>query len=332
MLRPRCRNTESSTEGLASKDLPPNTAPFMPNIFYENQFRAKPVYPPDTTDLSGRTAIVTGANSGLGLECCRQLLSYGLSQVILAVRSQAKGDKAAASLQSAYPNATIQVWLLDMGAYSSIQAFAKRVDAELPRVDYVVLNAGVMQGWSVVPSTGHEEMIQVNYLSQALLTLLLLPILKAKAKASPGAEPTRLTWLNSALSLIAKFPERNSEPMLAAFDVKPTSFEATERYNTSKLLAQFFLWKLSEFVSADDVVVSTVDPGYTSGTSLGLDTKEDIIQKGGFALGWLIRSGMGLFEKTARSVEVGTSTIVDALLNHGKESHGSYLMSWKIAP
>lgn len=79
-------------------------------------------------------------------------------------------------------SATINVWALDMESYESIQAFVRKCDAELPRMDYVVLNAGIGPiAFATTRSTGHETTIQVNHLSTALLTLLLLPILKAKS-------------------------------------------------------------------------------------------------------------------------------------------------------
>lgn len=315
-----------ATPGLASRNLPPNTSLFFPTIFYNNQFRAQPVFPPAGTDLTGKTAIVTGANSGIELECCRQLLSYRLSRVILAVRSQERGEKAATQLRSQQPHADVQVWLLDMGSYPSIQAFVERVENRLDRVDYVVLNAGLMAGpvLNTVPSTGHEEMFQVNYLSQALLTLLLLPVLKSK---SPPGSPAHITWNNAALSLIAKFPERKSAPMFPAFDDRG-SFDGGDRYNTSKVMAHFFVWKLSEIVPADDVIVSVTDPGYVQGTQLAKEYKDEMVEKWGV----LLKKAMALFEKTGRTLENGTSTIVDTLVNHGKESHGCYMMGWKIAP
>lgn len=315
----------TAVEGLASKDLPPNTAPFFPNIFFNNQFRAKPVYPPEGTDLSGKVAIVTGANSGLGLECSRQLLSYGLSRLIIAVRSQEKGSKAAAELLSKYAKAKVEVWQLDMASYTSVQAFAERVKSDLPRVDFVVLNAGVMNwNWSIVPSTRHEEMFQVNYLSQALLTLLLVPVLKSK---SPPESPAHITWVNSALSLIAKYPERKQEPMFPTFDDQ-AKFDRGDRYNTTKALAHFFLWKLSDYVLAEDVIVTITDPAYVRGTQLGNSGKQELFRKGGF----LLKGAVWLFERTARTLENGTSTLVDAVVNHGKESHGSFIMGWRIAP
>ncbi|KAI8944147.1 hypothetical protein F4801DRAFT_572702 [Xylaria longipes] len=117
--------------------------------------------------LQGKTAIVTGANSGIGLATCRQLVQLGLSRLILAVRNEEKGRAAATKLTSDLnlePD-TVHVWSLDLSSYDSIIAFTNRVSSGLDRVDMVVLNAGM---WSPLDrafnqQTGHEEDIQVNY-------------------------------------------------------------------------------------------------------------------------------------------------------------------------
>lgn len=316
----------------SSKDLPPNNSPYIPSVFLKGQFCTSPVYPPASTDLTGRTAIVTGANSGLGLECSRQLLSYRLSRLIIAVRSSTKGENAAANLRTQYPHADIQVWPLDMASYPSIQTFVRQVGEKLDRVDYVVLNAGVWKDFDIVPSTGHEEIFQVNYLSQALLTFLLLPVLKSK---SSRESPAHLTWVNSGLALAAKFPQRKSEPspLFPALSSKE-NFDSQEAYCTSKLLAHYFLWVLAEQVPADicNVIISITDPGYVRGTDLMNNTKQEMAKKSallGAVAGGVIKIAQ---RTTGKTLEVGSSALVDAVVNHGPESHGCFLWSWQIAP
>ena len=204
------------------------------------------------------TAIVTGGNTGLGYEAVLQLLGLKLTKLILAVRSLEKGGVAAAKFRKLYPKAAIEVWQLDMSSYPSIQAFASRVESQLSRIDIVLLNAGGMKlEFTPNKSTGHEETVQVNYLSTVLLAMLLLPILKAKGKT--GGQPARLTIVNAALTLAAKFPNRDANPLLVSFD-NPKNFDHQETYNSSKLLAHIFLWTLVDYVSADDVIVNLADP------------------------------------------------------------------------
>lgn len=300
-----------------SKDLPPSTAAY-PSIFFNNQFRASPQWPAPGTSLSGKTAIVTGGNTGLGYEAARQLLGLNLSRLILAVRSLNKGEAAASKLRLEHPKAHVDVWHLDMASYESIQAFAKRVEADAARVDIVILNAGVIgHSYSKVESTGHEETMQVNYLSTVLLTILLLPILKAERGTG---EPSHLSIINAALSLAASFPNRDKDPLLASFDDQAT-YHPQGQYMSTKVLAHMFVWKLVDYVSADDVIVNLADPAWCKGTELHRELK------GAAGVGIKVFGAL-----TGRTLKVGASCYVDAVVNKGKESHGCFLMSWKPHP
>lgn len=304
---------------VGSKDLQPSTTPFFPNVFFHNQFCAKPQWPAPNTSLSGKTAIITGGNTGLGYEAGLQLLGLRLSRLILAVRSLEKGEAAAAKLRQLNPKASVEVWQLDMSSYESIQAFARQVENQLSRIDIVILNAGLIKlNFTTVKSTGHQETVQVNYLSTMLLAVLLLPILKAKGP--PGGQPAHLTIVSAALTLAAKFPNRESNPLLPSFD-DPKTFDSSEHYNSSKLLAHMFLSELVDYVSADDVIVNLADPAWCKGTEFVRD-----------ATG-VVKVGAKLFAAlTGRTQQVGASCYVDAVVNKGKESHGCFLMSWQIHP
>lgn len=303
---------------VGSKDLAPTEVSFG-KIFFHNQFRAKPQWPAVNASLSKQTAIVTGSNTGLGYEASRQLLDLKLSRLIMAVRSLDKGEQAASRLRQQYPRATIDVWQLNMSSYDSIQAFARRVESQLDRIDIVLLNAGVIRmDFHTVKSTGHEEQVQVNYLSTMLLAVLLLPTLKAKGP--PNNQPARLTIVSAALTLAAKFPNKDAVPLLASFD-DPKNFDREETYNSSKLLAHMFLWNLVDYVSANDVIINLADPAWCKGTDLARDAK------GGMKVGVKIFGAL-----TGRSPRVGASCFVDAIVNKGKESHGCFLMSWEIYP
>ncbi len=304
---------------VGSKDLEPSQDSFG-KIFFQNQFQAKPQWPAPGTTLSGKTAVVTGANTGLGYEACLQLLGLELSRLVLAVRSLDKGEAAANKMRALFPKASIEVWQLDMCSYESVQAFARRIESELPRLDIALLNAGMIKfTFNTVKSTGHEETLQVNYLSTILLAILLLPAMKAKRPRD--GPPARLTIVSAALTLAAKFPERDRVPVLAAFD-DAKLFTNDETYNSTKLLAHMFLWNLADCVSADDVIVNLADPAWCKGTQLAREVT-----------GVGMRLGVKLFgATTGRSPKVGASCFVDAIVNKGAESHGCFLMSWKIHP
>lgn len=305
---------------MASKELKPSQdSPFK--LFIKSQFRAKPKPPPKSTSLLEQTAIITGSNTGIGLECAQIFLDLKLAHLILAVRNVKKGEKVAESLRKTHPDATIDVWQLDMLSYDSIQAFTQKCSSNLSRLDIAILNAGITQAEFVLnKSTGHEEMLQVNYLSTALLAFLLLPILKSK---SPVGSPGRLTIVSSGTGLISKFENHGAKPLIPSFN-DPEGWDlsaASERYSVSKTLQMMLLVKLREHVDPKNVIINAVDPGFTSGSELHRH------------LSVPLRGAFGVMKAlSGRSLEQGAWTYVDAAVVRGEESHGSYLMDWNISP
>ncbi|RYP15323.1 hypothetical protein DL765_005779 [Monosporascus sp. GIB2] len=153
-----------------------------------------------------------------------------------------------------------------MNSYESIRAFARKC-AALPRLDIATLSAGIMNvRQDINPSTGYEEMFQVNYLSTALLSILLLPILKKK---TPSGKSGRLTLVTSGVALIAEFSERNAENLLPEFKNHENwdSAAAKKRYDTIKGLVLMLTVQLSQITKAEDTIVNVVDPTFTPGTS-----------------------------------------------------------------
>ena len=136
---------------------------------------------PSSTSTSGRTYIITGSNTGLGLECAIHLVSLGASRVILAVRSQAKGDAAKVRIETETKRKGVaEVWLIDQSSYESVKTFAERASA-LKRIDGVLLNASVALD-TLTFAEGLETQITVNLISTFLLAALLLPKLKRDAR------------------------------------------------------------------------------------------------------------------------------------------------------
>jgi NAD(P)-dependent dehydrogenase (short-subunit alcohol dehydrogenase family) len=133
-------------------------------------------------NCSGRTYIVTGANSGLGLEAARHLVNAGAAKVVLAVRNIMAGQKALEDIEkSTGKSGVAEVWLLDLASFGSVKAFAQKATTELDRIDAVIENAGVAISERVLVE-GHNMMVAVNVLSTLLLGLLLLPKLKNVAR------------------------------------------------------------------------------------------------------------------------------------------------------
>ena len=151
------------------------------------QLFVKPLAPPTSAQLNNQTAVITGANIGLGFECSRQLLNMRLSHLVLAIQSEPKGRAAASQLQAEFPYARINVSLLDMESYDSIIQFVQHCQ-HLPRLDIGILNAGVSKyKFERSPHTKHESTLQITYLSTSLLAILLVLVLKTKRQgALPG--------------------------------------------------------------------------------------------------------------------------------------------------
>lgn len=151
---------------------------FSPKII-RSQYKNLPI--PPASSITGRTFIVTGANTGLGFECASHLVRLSAERVILAVRSQARGDAAKAKIEATTGcKGVAEVWLLDLASHSSVQSFAKKACSELARIDGVIENASIaVEDWST--AEGMETTLTVNVISTYLLAMLLLPKLKASA-------------------------------------------------------------------------------------------------------------------------------------------------------
>jgi NAD(P)-dependent dehydrogenase (short-subunit alcohol dehydrogenase family) len=293
----------------------PSQKPPLPRFFPKVKRQAQGV------DLSGQVAIVTGANSGLGFHCSRHLLALKLSHLILAVRSRERGEEAVSKLQKEFPSARLEVWELEMTSYESIQSFAHRVETDLVRLDITILNSGLAHSKSTIcQSTGHDGVIQVNYLSTFLLAILILQTLKKKKL--PNSSPPRLTIVNSGTSLTAKFPNRDKRPLLGSFDdVNIQPYDTVERYGSSKLLGHLFFVRLLKYLNPEETIVNLIEPGLSKDT--GLFREAPILLLTGFAV---------IKALTAVSVEDGAWLYVDAAVLKGKESHGCFCCDGKIQP
>ena len=277
--------------------------------------RPKPL--PENIRLTDHVAIVTGSNGGLGFEASRQLLRLGTSHLIMAVRSQAKGDAAASVLRKEFPESEVSVWLLDHESYDSIRAFVTRCET-LPRIDFAILNAAIAKhGYTTVSATGNETMIQVNYLATVLLTTLLLPVLKAKRKATP--RPPVISLVGSDMAYTSQVDVKASNALKHTNN--PDGFNEMEWYGKSKLLLTFFVMSLASHVDPNDVQVNMVNPGLTRGT----DIRREMI--------WILRVVFSMmYMIVGRSISVAATTYVDAVVAHGSEVHGCFLGDWGIKP
>lgn len=199
--------------------------------------------PDQIGDLSGRTAIVTGANSGIGLHEATQLAQHG-AQVILAVRDTDAGAQAAARM-----GGDTRVEKLDLASLTSVRDFSARITGP---IDLLVNNAGLMEPPSYrVTEDGHELQFGTNHLGHFALTALLLPRLMEAAAA-------RVTTVSS----IAHF--RGNDSVVEGNP--PQTYKSATAYGQSKLANLLFGMELQRRAEAAGLALtSTVaHPGVAS--------------------------------------------------------------------
>lgn len=148
--------------------------------------------PSDLPDLTGRTALVTGANSGIGLQTATELARRG-AHVLLACRDAVRGDEALGQVRVQVPGARADLVELDLASLSSVRQCAARVLATYPVVDILVNNAGVMAPRRRrVSADGHELQIATNHLGHFALTGELLPALGAARVVTVSSNAHRM--------------------------------------------------------------------------------------------------------------------------------------------
>jgi NAD(P)-dependent dehydrogenase (short-subunit alcohol dehydrogenase family) len=130
----------------------------------------------DIPDQTGRTAVVTGANGGLGLETARALAAAG-ARVVMAARNQGKADEAVADIRRGAPDASLEVVALDLGSLVSVREAAERILAANEKIDILVNNAGVMGIPERRTADGFEMQFGVDHLGHYALTARLMPAL-----------------------------------------------------------------------------------------------------------------------------------------------------------
>lgn len=282
---------------------------------------------PTNIDLSGKTIIITGSNVGLGLESARQFLVCRASTVILAVRTVSKGEAARQKLLAdpqlnrSNPKADIKVMRLDVEDYKSVIAFADKVKEEVSQLHVLLLNAGIYSLNFELSVSGHERVTQINYLSNTLLALELLPLLRSTAQKTGQA--TRLSLVGSRQqhnnSLAKKKPILPGESVLGHFD-HASNFVKLSNYGDTKLLCAMFIAELAKRVPPEQVIINNMCPGmvatgFSDTLPFGMKQVMDVVK--------MIR---------ARTVEEGAWIINYDTVVAGAESHGRYLEDKNVSP
>ncbi|RAH68064.1 NAD(P)-binding protein [Aspergillus aculeatinus CBS 121060] len=267
--------------------------------------------------ISGRTYIVTGANTGLGLEAAKRLVALGADKVILAVRSLEAGERAKDAIENGTTRpGVVEVWHLDLSSFDSVKTFAQRAIAELERIDAVIENAAVaMMG--PVRAEGHLLSVTVNVLGTFLLAVLLAGKMRESAERSGGGL-VRVVMVTSRIGFTAQEEWQGiwEDPLVG---IERDEGLQAKSYPLSKLMEILALKHLATMLPVErtGVVFNLVCPGLCT-TELIRNVPSDRKAQ--------ITDMHRLYGRTA---EDGSRTLLHGAVA-GRESHGCLLHSCEM--
>jgi NAD(P)-dependent dehydrogenase (short-subunit alcohol dehydrogenase family) len=206
----------------------------------------------DIWDQTGRVAIVTGANSGIGFEAAKALATKG-AHVIVASRSKQRGEEAVASLLEAGPDVTVELMLLDLASLGSVREFVTAFTERFDRLDLLLNNAGVMMPREREETAdGFELQLGTNHLGHFALTVQLLPLLVA-------TQGSRVVNVSSSAQNLGE---------LDLDDLQWTrrSFKRMPSYGASKIANMLFTLELQRRLeeAGASSITAACHPGWTS--------------------------------------------------------------------
>lgn len=195
--------------------------------------------------MKGKFCIVTGANSGIGLESAKALAKMG-ARVGLLCRTPAKCEDAKAAILQAAPNAELDAFAADLSSQAEIRRVAQEIKRTYPKLDVLLNNAGVVENERKLSVDGIEMTFAVNHLAYFLLTNLLLEHLKAAA-------PSRIVNVSSAAHFGARmdFEDLQGEK----------SYNGWRAYSQSKLANILFTTELARRLEGTGVTANALHPG-----------------------------------------------------------------------
>lgn len=193
-------------------------------------------------DLEGKTAVVTGANSGLGFEATRKLAEHN-AEVIMACRIKEKGLDAKEKIESEIEKADLRVMQVDLASLNSIQEFSKEFSSEYEKLDLLFNNAGVMAIPRRETKDGFEYQFGVNHLGHFALTAQLMEALK-KAEEARIISQTSIAHENGEIN----FEDINHEKQ----------YDRMQAYSDSKLANLLFAKELDRKLKENDLDIKAV--------------------------------------------------------------------------
>jgi len=236
----------------------------------------------------GKTILITGANSGLGLEATKVLSSKG-AHVIMAARNLKSGNEAISTIKKENPNAKLDLLQLDLSDFASIHKFSDEFHKKYKQLDVLINNAGVMfPEKRELTKQNFEVQFGTNHLGHFLLTGLLLDILKS----TPNSR--------IAIQSSGQHKAKMGKPDIYFDDLNfDKGYNKYVAYTQSKLANLLFAYELDRLLKANNIGITVVaaHPGYT---------KTNLVRHSGFFVQAIITNIL------AQKVEIGTLPILRA--------------------
>lgn len=226
-------------------------------------------------DLTGKTAIVTGAASGLGVETARALATAGAS-LVLPVRSTRRGQKIADEIKADTGNQNISVSQMDLIDYPSVRRFADEFLSTHDKLDILINNAGIMASPLARSREGYESQFATNHLGHMLLTCLLVPALKEAGNKSGDARVVALSSIG----------HRRSPVVFNDINFETRDYDKWDAYGQAKTANALFAVELNTRLAPHGIEAFSVHPGGIM-TNLQRDMSHEEIN----AMGWLDEDG-----------------------------------------
>ena len=203
----------------------------------------------DVPDLTGKTAVVTGANSGVGLETAVGLAAHG-ARVVMACRDEVRAKAAAFHIRSVVDGPALEVLILDLASLESVRRAAKEYSESHDGLDILVNNAAVMGPPRLSSADGYELQFATNHLGHYALTGLLLPPLLR----TPGARVITVTSPMHRMGRLNGIDPAHPEP-----------YRRWTAYGTSKLANLLFTHELERRLeqARADALAAAAHPGWT---------------------------------------------------------------------
>lgn len=204
--------------------------------------------------MKGKTVLVTGGNTGIGLETAAALAAMG-ADVVITSRDERRGQEAVTEIVRRLPGARVEAMGLDLARLADVRRFATDFERQHPKLDVLVNNAGLMQSTRTLTEDGYETTFQVNHLGPFLLTHLLLDALRAAA-------PARIVN-------VASTAHRGSRLDLDDLQ-NARGFRGMNAYGKSKLCNILFTRELARRLEGSGITANSLHPG-TVRTRFGKD-------------------------------------------------------------